>query len=181
MIVTHGRTRGRVSRYGTDDYGRWSWIRLNANTGDIVVISVYQMSDQLEYLQDGNKSTKTFCLQQHSMIQEDNRSGTPRHIFPEDLTNFLDQIKIDGDQILLMGNFNELFQPQSNIMDINDLSGIIDLPQACIGHQNFSTHARNRSNQRIDYALGYPELLNSITKYGYQPIGKNSKGNHRGF
>ena len=115
------------------------------------------------------------------MIQEDHRTGTPRDIFRQDLLIFLDQIKTDGDKTLIMGDFNEVFHPDSILGQIAADGGIIDLTEASSGHQHFNTHARNLSDQRIDFALGSPDLLPSITKCGYQPIGKNYKGDHRGF
>ena len=45
MIIAHGRTRGRITTYGNDDYGRWSWMRLNSKLGGIMVLSAYQVGN----------------------------------------------------------------------------------------------------------------------------------------
>ena len=39
MIFTHGKTRGRVTEYRKDDYGRWSWMRLDTHRSGIVIVS----------------------------------------------------------------------------------------------------------------------------------------------
>ena len=115
MIFTHGQTKGRLSKTGSDAYGRWSWIRLNTEEGGIYVISIYQPSNQQDYKTPGNKSKMTFWLQQFSMIVKDNRKGTPREIFCKDLIKFLTEIKSSGDKILIMGDFNEVLSTKSGI------------------------------------------------------------------
>ena len=47
--------------------------------------------------------------------------------------------------------------------------------------QTFSTHQRNHSNERIDYALATPDISNSIDSAGYLPFGMYYKGDHRSF
>ena len=181
MIFTHGKTRGRVTEYKTDDYGRWSWMRLDTHRSGIVIVSIYQPSNQEDYKLDGNKSKKTFRLQQHSMILQDKRKGSPREIFRKDLIKFLNEVKTNGDKILIMGDFNEVFDTNSGIMDVATEIGLVDIMENKMKHQEFSTHMRNKNNQRIDYALGSPELLDSVHRCGYQAFGKDFKGDHRGF
>ena len=77
MIFTHGKTRGRVTEYKTDNYGRWSWMILDTHQSGIVIVSIYQPSNQEDYKLDGKKGKKTFRLQQHSMILQDKRQGSP--------------------------------------------------------------------------------------------------------
>ena len=48
MMIAHGRTRGRITTYGNNKYGSWSWMRLNSKLGGIMVLSAYQVGNQLE-------------------------------------------------------------------------------------------------------------------------------------
>ena len=96
------------------------------------------------------------------MIVKDKRIGTPREILCKDLIKFLIEIKSSGDKILIMGDFNEVISNKSGIFKVYSEIGLIDLMESKMGYQNFSTHIRNRSNERIDYAIGSAELASSI-------------------
>lgn len=181
MMIAHGRTRGRITASGTDEYGRWSWMRLNSKLGGVMVLSAYQVGDKLDFDDDGQKGRKTARLQQHSMLKEDNRVETPREAFRKDLIEFLLPAKKRGDSILIMGDFNEVFEGKSGMMDVADALGMIDLLDVKLGTQKFGTHVRNESEERIDYALGSPRLVLAIRQCGYEPFGRNYKGDHRGF
>ena len=77
-----------------------------------------------------------------------------------------------------MGDFNEVLSTKSGIFEVCSEIGLIDLMESKMGYQKFSTHIRNRSGERIDYAIGSAELASSIKKCGYLPFGKYFKGNH---
>ena len=126
MIIAHGRTRGRITTYGNDEYGRWSWIRLNSKLGGIMVLSAYQVGNQIDF-NSGKKGSKTARLQQHSMLQEENRTCTPREAFVRNLIQFLLPARERGDSLLIMGDFNEIFDTNAGMMDVADALGLVDL------------------------------------------------------
>ena len=47
--------------------------------------------------------------------------------------------------------------------------------------QAFSTHQKNNSNERINYALATPDIHNSIDSPGYLLFRMYYKGDHRSF
>ena len=156
-------------------------LRINSKIGGVMVLSAYQVGDKLDFDDNGQKGRKTTRLQQHSMLKEDIRIETPREAFRKDLIEFLLPAKNRGDSILIMGDFNEVFEGQSGMMDVADALGMVDLLDVKLGTQKFGTHVRNESEERIDYALGSPRLVLAIRQCGYEPFGRNYKGDHRGF
>ena len=149
-------------------------MRLNSKLGGIMVLSAYQVGNQLDF-NDGKKGSKTARLQQHSMLQEANRTCTPREAFVSDLITFLLPAREWGDSILIMGDFNKIFDSKAGMMDVADALGLVDLMEVKLKTQKFTTHARNESDERIDYALGSPRMLLSIRQCGYEAFGCNYK------
>ena len=76
-------------------------MRLNSKLGGIMVLSPYQMGNQLDF-NNGKKGSKTARLQQHSMLQEANRTCTLREAFVRDLIMFLLPARERGDSILII-------------------------------------------------------------------------------
>ena len=64
-------------------------------------------------------------LQHHSMLKEDNRMETPRKAFRKDLIAFLLPVKNRGDSVLIMGDFNEVFEGKSGMMEVADALGMV--------------------------------------------------------
>ena len=111
LMVTHGKTRGRVYQKGTDDYGRWSWLTLKGKTNTVTIITLYQVGDSTDYLTNTKKGCKTVRLQLYAMGLKDNRKGTPRDVFLQDLTSFVTQKQELSHKIIICGDFNETFKP----------------------------------------------------------------------
>jgi len=139
MMIAHGRTRGRITASGTDDYDRWSWMRINSKTGGVMVISAYQEGDKQDFDDYGKKGRKIARLQQHSMLKEDNRNNTPREAFRKDLIEFLLPAKKRGDSVLIMGDFNEVFEGKSGMMEVADALALVDILDVKLGTQKFGT------------------------------------------
>ena len=94
---------------------------------------------------------------------------------------FVHQQKALGDSILVCGDLNEVFQIGANSHALAEATGLIDLMNRHMRTQAFSTHQRNNSNERIDYALATPDIYNSIDNAGYLPFRMYYKGDHRSF
>ena len=181
LTLTHGNTRSRVYQSGTDNYGRWSWLTLKGKNQSVTIITVYQVGDNQDYLTNAKKGCKTFRLQLYVMGLKDQRQGTPKELLLQDLTSFVEQKQELGHQIIICGDFNEVFHSKSNSIELASTLGLVDILHEHIGHQNFSTHQRNLSNQRIDYSLVSPAISESLQRAGYLPFGMHYKGDHRGF
>jgi len=179
-MIAHRRTREQITTYGNNDYGRWSWMRLNSNLGGIMVLSAYQVGNKLDF-NNGKKGSKTARLQQHSMLQEANRTCTPREAFVQDLIKFLLPARGRRDLILIMGDFNKIFDTNAGMMDVADALGLVDLMEVKLKTQKFATHAQNESDERINYALGSPRMLLSIRQCGCEAFGCNYKGIYKGI
>ena len=111
----------------------------------------------------------------------DGKTGTPKANLLSDLKVFIADLQLQSNEILICGDFNEPFANGSNSFELATTLGLVDLLDSHIGTTHFSTHQRNQSNVRIDYALASPTLSQSIAHSGYFPFGLYYKVDHRGF
>ena len=115
-------------------------MRLNSKLGGIIVLSAYQVGNQLDF-NNGKKGSKTARLQQHSMLLEAKRKYAPREAYVRDLITFLLPARERVDSILIMGDFNKIFDTNAGMMDVADALGLVDLMEVKLKTQNFATHA----------------------------------------
>ena len=111
----------------------------------------------------------------------DGKTGTPKATFLSELKVFISDLQSQFNEIIICGDFIEPFANGSNSFKLATTLGLVDLLDSHIGNTQFSTHQRNQSDVRIDYALASPALLQSIAHSGYFPFGLYYKGDHRGF
>jgi exonuclease III len=105
MITTVGDITGRVISQSQDKWGRWSYhtIRGSGSTA-ITVISAYQVVTD-----NPNSGTTTAAAQQKSLLlQARDQEQKPRKAFKRDLLAFLKERRSQGDDLILVGDFNEV-------------------------------------------------------------------------
>ena len=107
--------------------------------------------------------------------------STPREAFVRDLINFIRQVQHDGEDIILIGDFNEeINEPLSGTDQIAMTCGLVDLFGIRLGSNNIpSTY--QRGTRRLDYALISPSLLQHVRAAGHDPFGYRFPTDHRGL
>ena len=181
IMVVEGIT-SLVHRTFRDRMGRWASVRLlgENNTG-ITIISAYQVCQ--------NKVTgkNTVVNQQISqLIEEASRANeteriNPREAFIRELQTFIDQQQENGDQIILVGDFNEeITDIDSGMSNIATTCNLVDMFGARLGSPNIPS-TWQRGKKRIDYALVSPQIAPMIKSAGYEPYSYRITSDHRGF
>ena len=104
-IAAVGRFSSFVKEVGSDSsgLGRWSWVRVGGGGKTTRMIIAYQPCGTR-----GRKTMGETVWDQHTRYFEARGEiRDPKTMFKQDLVNLLRQSKASGDEILLMGDFNE--------------------------------------------------------------------------
>jgi endonuclease/exonuclease/phosphatase (EEP) superfamily protein YafD len=120
--------------------------------------------------------------QQQAMIDAETPGSTthPRTKFRKDLLEFVLQLQNEGHDIILMGDFNEVYGADPDgILHIGIQCNLIDIMDRRLGFSNFATHATGRA--RIDYVLMSSTPAAAVVRGGYEPPGFRFFGDHRGL
>ena len=124
-----------IRSHNRDRMGRWTSIRLSTSeTKHIRIISAYQVCH------DNRTGTNTAASQQRAQLMEeetmteDLTRRTPREAFIQDLYAFITQSQSNGDDIILVGEFNEEITSGSSGMEqLMTSCGLADLFNARLG------------------------------------------------
>ena len=161
--------------------GRWSYIRMAAKADRVVsIITAYQPCDVCGI----QKGKFTVHAQQTSILREkymNDPQPNPRKYFRKDLTRFLQTLQDKGDDLILLGDFNEVLGSDPSGMSklCRDLV-LSDVMQMRHETSNApSTYARR--TKRLDYMLMSERCAVSIRKCGYQPFNHRMYSDHRGM
>jgi hypothetical protein len=183
VIVTMGRTAGRVKKAGVDSMGRWAYQVLDGKVGkDILIVSVYQCCKQ-----PANSKGITAYQQQEIMLSETNRvDRDPRRNFHRDMKKFLKEImpeeNSDHSSItpLRLGDWNEECKGTSTSPKLCDEFGLVNIfKQVHPNQKQFKKYMRG--SRTIDFALAPPELAHRVTNFVYKPFMYRMKGDHRSY
>jgi hypothetical protein len=124
LILAQGNVVGRVKEKGSDQLGRWSWIKLlGRNKRLITLISAYQVCAC-----PTNKTGTTAYHQQESLLrQKGAKKAKPRKFFHRDLNELVRLCKSRGESIILVGDFNEPMNERSSMARISSTHGLVDI------------------------------------------------------
>ena len=177
MIMTMDHTTGRIIRQSADKWGRWaSYTYQGANNSTLSVISAYQVVPM-----SNSRGTATAAAQQHCLLLQNGDSITnPRKAFRRDLIAFLKQLASDGDEILLLGDFNEPLGSEADGMTL--IAAELNLLDLFASHNSSTmpaTYARGSS--RLDYALATAKVVASVRSAGYEPFNNRFPTDHRAY
>jgi hypothetical protein len=151
MCCVLGNAVARVKEVGSDDLGRWSYIKLRGKEGRVInIITVYQVCKKPDTAMD--KGTCTAAAQQRSLLTQRNHTDpSPIKHFRKDLNALLKTMTDRGELIILFGDFNEVFGSDSN--------GISKLARE---HQLVDImHTHHRIPDPVTYARGKDRLTTS--------------------
>jgi hypothetical protein len=140
LQLSRGSITGRVAASGTDEMGRWCWTTYNGSAR-LTVITAYQGCEGAPVNDVSlHRVTKKYSAgtQQYSMMIERGypKSRHPRTQFKIDLKTLLEGFLNQHHDILLMGDFNEDLDTNSDGLRSASM-GLIDLMQVKIGHKIF--------------------------------------------
>ena len=181
-ILTCNATTSQIKSHTRDRMGRWVSISLTgAHNRRIRIIAAYQVCS------NSRQGTHTAASQQRSqIIEEQSTSGfinrpTPRQAFIQDLQSFILQVQSEGEEIIVVGDFNEeIITPSSGMDQLATTCGLADVFSVRTGSATLPA-TYQRGPRRIDYALMSPTLLEKVQAAGYDPFGYRIPTDHRGF
>jgi hypothetical protein len=106
---------------------------------------------------------------------------TPRQAFQQDLQAFIRQCQANGDDIILVGDFNDdITREGSGMRELASACNLVDMFAVRLGNPNHPA-TYQRGSKRIDYTLMSPHLLHHVHAAGYDPFGYRIPSDHRGF
>lgn len=181
-IMACGAITSTIKSHSRDRMGRWTSMRLTTSTPrHIRIIVAYQVC------QNPRPGTNTAAAQQRAQIIEEQATTTnatrisPRASFISDMQAFIHQCQENGDDIILLGDFNEEINAASSGMErLASACGLADLFSIRLGNPT-TPPTYQRGTKRIDYILMTPRLLNYVAAAGYDPFGYRIPSDHRGF
>lgn len=178
LLGVTGPLVGRVKSNSADKYGRWTQVDLLGRSGRLIsVICAYQVVQEI-----GRHGDQTTYSQQVRMMRlEGNLKPDPRRQFITDMKALVKTLHANGNDIILMGDFNESIganpSGMASVMTEGELSDVF-----CHRHgleQEKPTYARGTT--RVDYILTTPRLLNYIRHTGAEPFNFRIFSDHRGL
>ena len=113
----------------------------------IFILTVYQVPQKT-----GSSGSTTAYTQQSNMFRLEGRQNpNPRKILIDDLRQLASEIRRDGHDMILMGDFNEdIGLDHHGMASVITAGGLVDSYRTCHGLQNEpSTYARGKSELTI--------------------------------
>jgi exonuclease III len=169
---------GRIQRTFSDPYGRWSGMELMGRSNKrLVVLTVYQVPQKT-----GSSGSTTAYTQQRNMFRLEGRSNpNPRKILIEDLRTLVSDLRSNGHDIILMGDFNEhIGLDPHGMASVLLAGGLIDSHVSRHGIETEpSTYARGHT--RVDYMFLSERLKPHILRAGIEPFNQRIFADHRGM
>ena len=123
----------------------------------------------------------TTASEQQSLLEQTNDLLTdPRAAFRRDLMATIKASIDSGNEILLMGDFKEVFG--------TDVEGMIKIANACglkdlmtIRNSSISPATYARGRAQLDYALATNHVANSLSRAGYEAFNAKYPSDHRSY
>jgi hypothetical protein len=181
LLLARGNCVARILDGSDDAMGRWSYIRMAARGNRVVsIITAYQPC----VVRGNPKGKFTVHAQQSSLLRQANMTDlkpNPRKYFRRDLTTLLKRLKAQGDDLIVMGDFNEVLgndpAGMSKICRELDLSDIMKMRHGTSDEP--ATYARG--TKRLDYVLMSERCAISVRQCGYEPFNHRLFSDHRGM
>ena len=177
---TNGCWSGRIKDQGSDNLGRWSYIKLQAKREQyIVIITVYVPRKRNKV---GGGGTTIYDQMEADLLMKTGQLKDPKKELLKDLHSFIGEETKKGNLIILMGDMNEDLGKEDGQMR-NFLTSL-DMTMPYLTRHGTSlqlppTHDRGRTCiDMIGCSKGIDE--NAIVRAGYAPFYFNFFTDHRG-
>jgi len=176
MILSTGDITGRIITQHHDKWGRWtSQTFRGAGSTNLTVISAYQVVTD-----NPLTGLTTAASQQRSILIQSNDMTTPRRAFKRDLRAFLRERKGQGDELLIVGDFNEAFSSELDGMSqIAAEFQLLNLMQT--RHQGRLPATYSRGRKCLDYGLASPKVAIALRRCGYESFNEQFATDHRAY
>eukprot|EP00980_Cylindrotheca_fusiformis_P020498 scaffold7555_cov72-Cylindrotheca_fusiformis.AAC.3 len=184
LSITRDDMVGRVIDKGADPMGRWSFCKYAGKNKTVVtIITAYQVCRRPTN-EIGNTAFHQQSLQMAQEALQQNRTiptPQPRLRFKADLLKFLRGLRLAGESLILMGNFNEdITDLHSNLQQLfqDPTLELIDV----IGRSHPQTRKLStyiRGTTRLDFVLISRDLLPAVRQCGYLPYHSHFRTDHR--
>ncbi len=176
-MMTVGNATGRVRTTYQDKWGRWVSQKFQGKAGvTFTIISAYQVVTDTP-----SKGVTTAAAQQQSfLIQEQDAITAPRVAFRRDLSRYLHSCRKQGEEILLMGDFNEQIGLDLDLMQkLMEENELVDVMTAQHSTSLPTTYARGQ--RCLDYALSAAKVLQAVRRAGYEAFNARYPTDHRSY
>ena len=122
-----------------------------------------------------------FHAQQTSLCLLDGEvDPNPRKFFIRDLHTLITTATKENQDIILMGDFNEVCGDDPKMMaKILSAGKLTDVHAHKHGHANIATYIRGR--RRVDYCFVSPRLLDHVIRCGFEAFHARKVCDHRGY
>ena len=177
FMLTNGNITSRIIDQQHDKWGRWvSQTFQGKRLMKLRIYSVYQAVDATIKI-----GSITIAAQQQSLLMQMNDTETnPRAAFRRDLTIEIEQSIATGHEILILGDFNEVFGADvDGMIKLANTCGLKDLMAAWNSTTPPATYARGRT--RLDYALATEHVGKSLKRAGYEAFNAKFPTDHRSY
>jgi exonuclease III len=177
MLLATNSITGQIISYTTDKWGRWtSHTYRGKGQVRVTIISVYQVvTDKLQI------GASTAAAQQRTLlIQSNDPICAPRKAFKRDLKAFATECLTAGQEILIVGDSNEVLGAEIDGMSkiAADLN-LIDVMK--YRHQDSFPATYSRGKSRLDYGLATQHIANTMTRCGYEAFKARFSTDHRAY
>ena len=177
MMFTIGNVTGRIKGHQADHMGRWVTQTLKGHLGNqITIISAYQ-----PVTDSPNTGLMTVTAQQRNiLVKMRDPVMDPRKAFKRDLRLLLQQLIDRGDDILLVGDFNETIDEHFNgLSKIMADFQLVDLMRGRSSNQFPATYARGK--HRLDFGLATRRVAGALRFAGYEAFNERFSTDHRAY
>jgi exonuclease III len=176
MMVSVGDVTGRIIARSQDKWGRWTsqTFRGTGNT-NLTVISAYQVVTD-----NPHTGLTTATSQQQSLLIQSNESISPRKAFKRDVRLFIQNCISQGDEVLIVGDFNEPLGSEIDGMSrIAAEFHLVSLMQ--VRHQHNPPATYTRGKRCLDYGLATRRVANAMVRCGYESFNERFATDHRAY
>ena len=177
MMGISGSLVSCMRRRIEDKYGRWCGfvLLLGKDNREILVLTAYNVP------QDTPVGDDTLHAQQTSLYLLDGEvNPNPRKIFIRDLLTLITTAKEDNQDILLMGDFNEVVGDDSKMMaKLLSVSNLIDVHTHKHSHANIATYILGR--RQVNYCFASPRILDHVFRCEFEAFHARKVCDHRGY
>ena len=139
-ILACNAITAHIKSHTRDRMGRWATMSFSLSaTKRVRVISAYQVCSNISPGSNTAASQQRAHIMEEQSLQGASHRKTPREAFIQDLQTFILQVQNDGEDIVLVGDFNEdISSPSSGMDSLATTCGLVDLFNIRIGSKAIS-------------------------------------------
>ena len=177
LVLSTGNITGRLIRTEADRWGRWTSQTFRGHLDlKITVISAYQVNSD-----DSMKGVISASEQQRSLLlKAQDPIDDPRRAFQRDLSHYLRQCRNNGEELILVGDFNDKLSGTPNaIEELTSECGLANI--MANRHQELPPPTYARGRGCLDYGFATPHVLSALTQCGYEAFNARFSTDHRSY